>query len=96
MTNLGLTSWEIKGKRKRHNRQVKTKPPDVSRHQLEEIRNLEDRFPRDILRVNGITEHKNYGCKIQCLEDIDVYVDFSKATMAIGKENWEKVKALKQ
>ena len=30
----------------------------------------------------------------QKIEDIYVYEEFSKATMAIRKENWEKVKAL--
>ena len=29
-------------------------------------------------------------------EDIYIYEDFSKATVAIRKENWEKVKALRQ
>ena len=28
-------------------------------------------------------------------EDIYIYEDFSKATVAIRKENWEKVKALR-
>ena len=34
--------------------------------------------------------------RCQKREDIYVYEDFSKATVTIRKENWEKVKALRQ